>query len=251
MPSTTKTKATKKTVASMKKGVKTYGKGTVAVHALNGIDIEISSGQFTAIMGPSGSGKSTLLQCLAGLDTLTSGTVKISGKNLSTVKDKQLTLLRRDNVGFIFQAFNLVTTLTAKENILLPLTIAKRKPNKDWLKTVVDTLRLDKRLTHTPSELSGGQQQRVAAARALVSKPEIIFADEPSGNLDSKSGVELLTFMRKAVDDFGQAIVMVTHDPNAASFADRVIFLDDGKIVDEMQKPTHAKIFDRLKKLGE
>lgn len=245
-----KTASKQKIVASMEDGIKTYGKGDVAVHALNGINIEIKGGEFTAIMGPSGSGKSTLLQTLAGLDTLTSGTVKIANKSLDNISDKKLTLLRRKNVGFIFQAFNLVSTLTAEENILLPLTIARKSPKREWFNTVITTLRLDKRLTHTPSELSGGQQQRVAAARALVSKPEIIFADEPSGNLDSKSGIELLSFMRKAVDDFNQAIVMVTHDPNAASYADRVIFLDDGKIVDELKNPTTEKIFDRLKKLG-
>jgi len=244
------TKAAKRPVASMKDGVKTYGKGDTAVHALNGINIEIADGQFTAIMGPSGSGKSTLLQCLAGLDSLTSGNVNIAGTDISKIKDKELTLLRRSSVGFIFQAFNLVPTLTAEENILLPLTIAKKTPEKKWLDKVIGTLRITERLSHIPSELSGGQQQRVAAARALVSRPEIIFADEPSGNLDSKSGIELLSFMRKAVDDLGQSIVMVTHDPNAASFADRVIFLDDGKIVDEMSNPTSAKIFDKLKKIG-
>ncbi len=234
----------------MKNAVKIYGKGDTEIHALSGVNVDVMSGEFTAIMGPSGSGKSTLLQCLAGLDTLTSGEVKISGKSLSNIKDKTLTMLRRVNVGFIFQAFNLVPTLNASENILLPLTIAKKSVDKDWYDKVVSILRIEKRLNHTPTELSGGQQQRVAAARALVSKPKVIFADEPSGNLDSKSGTELLGFMRKAVDDFNQAIVMVTHDPNAASFADRVIFLDDGKIVDEMKTPTTVKILDRLKKLG-
>jgi len=243
-------KTARKVVASMKNGVKTYGQGDLMVKALNGVSIDILDGQFTAVMGPSGSGKSTLLHCLAGLDNLTKGTVVISGTNLSGISDKKLTLLRRDKVGFIFQSFNLVTTLTAKENILLPLTIAKQKPNSKWLQTVTKTLKLDDRLSHTPTELSGGQQQRVAAARALAARPEIIFADEPSGNLDSRSGIELLNFMKKAVDDFGQSIVMVTHDPNAAAYADRVVFLDDGKIVDEMKNPTSAKIFDRLKKIG-
>ena len=237
-------------VALMHDGRKTYGKGDTEVHALDGVSVEIHNAEFTAIMGPSGSGKSTLLQCLAGLDTLTSGEVKIDGVSLHKIKDKKLTLLRRQKVGFIFQAFNLVPTLTAMENILLPLTIAKRRVDKAWFKKVIDTLKLGERLKHTPSELSGGQQQRVAAARALVSRPKIIFADEPSGNLDSRSGIELLKFMRAAVDNLGQAIVMVTHDPNAASYADRVIFLDDGKIVDEMKNPTPAKILDRMKQIG-
>lgn len=250
MPTATVSKNAKQTISSMRNGVKTYGKNDVEVRALNGVDISILDGQFTAIMGPSGSGKSTLLQCLAGLDTLTSGQVVISGTDLNTVNDKKLTLLRRNNVGFIFQAFNLVPTLTAEENILLPLTIAKRTADKDWLKTIVETLGISDRLSHIPSQLSGGQQQRVAAARALVARPKIIFADEPSGNLDSKSGLELLSFMRKAVDEFNQAIVMVTHDPKVAAFADRVVFLDDGKIVAEMQNPSSAKIFDRLKNLG-
>ncbi len=237
-------------VASMNGGTKVYGKGDVQVHALDGVTIEIRNGEFTAIMGPSGSGKSTLLQCLAGLDNLTSGEVVIDGTSLGKIKDKKLTQLRRDKIGFIFQAFNLVPTLTAMENILLPLTIARHKVDKAWFKKVVETLKIGDRLKHTPNELSGGQQQRVAAARALVSRPKIIFADEPSGNLDSKSGVELLKFMRAAVDNLNQAIVMVTHDPNAAAYADRVVFLDDGKIIDEMKDPTASKIFDRMKHLG-
>ena len=239
------------TAGSMTNGVKVYGEGDTEVRALNDVSIDVLEGQFTAIMGPSGSGKSTLLQCLAGLDSLTRGDVVISDTNIGQISDKELTLLRRSSVGFIFQAFNLVPTLTAEENILLPLTIAKRKPDQQWYEKVVNTLGINDRLTHVPSELSGGQQQRVAAARALVSRPDVIFADEPSGNLDSKSGIELLTFLRQAVDDLGQAIVMVTHDPNAAAFADRVVFLDDGKIVDEMKSPTSAKIFDKLKKLGD
>lgn len=237
-------------VVTMKQGAKIYGKGETSVTALNGVDIEIHSGEFTAIMGPSGSGKSTLLQCLAGLDTLSSGSVHIDHVNLGKISDKKLTRLRRDKVGFIFQSFNLVPTLTAFENITLPLSIAKRKVDKKWFKNVVETLKISDRLKHTPSELSGGQQQRVAVARALVSRPKIIFADEPSGNLDSKSGTELLRFLRAAVDNLGQSIVMVTHDTNAAAYADRVVFLDDGKIVDEMKSPTVAKIFDRLKSLG-
>lgn len=250
MPSQT-TKRNDKAAANMLGGVKIYGKGDTAVNAIDGINIDVHPAQFTAIMGPSGSGKSTLLQCLAGLDTLTAGSVHIAGKDLSSIKDRRLTILRRQNVGFIFQAFNLIPTLTAKENILLPLTIARQKVDHAWFEKVIGKLKIADRLNHIPSELSGGQQQRVAAARALIAKPEIIFADEPSGNLDSKSGHELLEFMRAAVDDLGQSIVMVTHDPNAASFADRVIFLDDGRIVDEMQKPTAVKIFDRLKKFGD
>lgn len=237
-------------VASMNGGTKIYGKGDTEVHALDGVSIDIHNAEFTAIMGPSGSGKSTLLQCLAGLDNLTAGEVAIDGTSLVNIKDKKLTLLRREKVGFIFQAFNLVPTLTAMENILLPITIAKHRVDKQWFKKVVDTLKLGNRLDHTPNQLSGGQQQRVAAARALVSRPKIIFADEPSGNLDSKSGIELLKFMRAAVDNLGQAIVMVTHDPNAASYADRVVFLDDGKIIDEMFDPTPSKIFDRMKRIG-
>ena len=236
--------------ASMKSGTKTYGEDGTMVRALNKVSIDFEQGKFTAIMGPSGSGKSTLLQCIAGLDQLTSGKVTLGGKNITEMKDAALTKLRRDNVGFIFQAFNLIPTLTAKENITLPQTIAGNDYDQDWFDKVVKTLGLQDRLKHLPSELSGGQQQRVAAARALIARPEIVFADEPSGNLDSNSGRELLEFMRSAVDDFGQAIVMVTHDAHAASYADRVVFLDDGKIVDEMSKPTTGKILDKLKKLG-
>lgn len=243
-------KTSTKAVAKMKKGSKIYGSGDTEVKAINSVSFEVQRGEFVAVMGPSGSGKSTLIQCLAGLDDLSSGVVEIDDTDIGKISDNALTLLRRSKVGFIFQAFNLVPTLTAQENILLPLTIAKANVDREWFDTVIQTLRIEDRLTHTPKELSGGQQQRVAAARALVSRPDIIFADEPSGNLDSKSGIELLTFMRKAVDDFQQAIVMVTHDPNAASFADRVVFLDDGHIVDEMKNPSAAKIFDRLKKLG-
>ena len=250
MPTKTKSSNTKTTVASMSKGVKIYGQGDTEVTALNAVDIEVTQGQFTAVMGPSGSGKSTLLQCLAGLDDLTTGTVVLSGVDITDISDKQLTVLRRTSVGFIFQAFNLVPTLTAKENITLPTTIAREKIDEDWFSTVITTLGIQDRMSHTPTELSGGQQQRVAAARALVSRPDIIFADEPSGNLDTKSGEELLTFMRKAVDDFNQAIVMVTHDAKAAAYADRVVFLADGKIVDELKNPTATKILDKLKKLG-
>jgi len=245
-----KNKSKTKLVAEMRDGTKDFGKGDTKVHALRGIDLAIEDGKFIAIMGPSGSGKSTLLHCLAGLDKLTSGDVEIANKNVGKISDKNLTLLRRKNVGFIFQSFNLVPTLSALDNILLPLTIAKKKPDKKWFDRVVDMLGLKDRLSHVPSELSGGQQQRVAAARALVSRPAIIFADEPSGNLDSKAGNELLKFMRKAVDELGQSIIMVTHDPNAAAYADQVVFLDDGRIVDSMNSPTSNKILDRLKKLG-
>lgn len=241
----------KKYAAKLVKASKTYGEGGTEVKALNSVSIGFEEGTFTAIMGPSGSGKSTLLQCIAGLDSLTSGKAYIGSTELSALNDKDLTILRREQVGFIFQAFNLIPTLTAGENINLPVSIAGGKPNKEWRDDVVRVLGLSDREKHTPSELSGGQQQRVAAARALVSRPKIIFADEPSGNLDSKSGGELLSFLRKSVDDLGQSIVMVTHDAHAASYADRIIFLDDGKIVDQMLKPTTSKVLDKLKKLGE
>lgn len=236
--------------ARIDNGVKTYGDGDAAVHALNGASAEFERGRFTAIMGPSGSGKSTLLHCVAGLDSLTSGNAYIGDVDLATLKDRDLTLLRRKRVGFIFQSFNLIPTLSADENILLPLTIAGESPDRDWYNQIIDTVGLRDRLEHLPSELSGGQQQRVAAARALVSKPEIVFADEPSGNLDSKSGAELLGFMRMAVREFDQTIVMVTHDPVTAAYSDRIVFLDDGKIVDEMSEPTAEAVLDRLKSFG-
>ena len=226
---------------------KVYGSGDTRVTALDSVDVEIETGRFTAIMGPSGSGKSTLMHCLAGLDALTSGEVWIGDVALSGLSDKKLTVLRRDAVGFVFQAFNLVPTLTALENITLPLDIAGRKPDQEWLDTVIDTVGLRDRLTHRPSELSGGQQQRVACARALASRPTIVFADEPTGNLDSRSGAEVLGFLRRSVDEFGQTIVMVTHDPGAASYADRVLFLADGRIVDEMHEPTAEKVLERMK----
>jgi len=226
---------------------KTYGKGDAVVRALDEVDVTFYAGQFTAIMGPSGSGKSTLMHTIAGLDTLTSGAVFIGDTNLSQLNDKQLTQLRRDRIGFIFQAFNLVPTLTAMENIVLPLTLAGRKPDKAWVELVIDTVGLGKRVSHRPSELSGGQQQRVAVARALASRPEIIFADEPTGNLDSRTGAEILSFMRQAVRDMGQTIVMVTHDPMAASYADRALFLADGRVVDDMAGPTPEMVLDRLK----
>jgi putative ABC transport system ATP-binding protein len=228
---------------------KVYGEGDAAVEALRGIDASFAAAEFTAIMGPSGSGKSTLLHCLAGLDTPSGGQVFIGDVDISALKDKQLTELRRDKVGFVFQSFNLVPTLNAKENITLPLDIAGRDVDGVWFDTVVDTIGLRDRLSHRPSELSGGQQQRVAGARALVSRPEIVFADEPTGNLDSRSGAELLSFLRDAVKQHGQTIVMVTHDANAASYADRVVFLADGLIVDEMRDPTAERVLDRLKSL--
>jgi putative ABC transport system ATP-binding protein len=229
---------------------KIYGKEQAEVRALDGVSVEFARGGFTAIMGPSGSGKSTLLHCIAGLDTLTSGQAFIGDTDLSTLSDRALTILRRDHVGFVFQAYNLVTTLTADENIRLPLLLAGKKGDGPWIANVVDTLGIADRLQHHPSELSGGQQQRVAVARALASRPEIIFADEPTGNLDSRSGAEVLGFMRRAVDDMSQTIVMVTHDPVAASYADRIVFLADGKIVDEMFHPTAALVLDRMKQFG-
>jgi putative ABC transport system ATP-binding protein len=229
---------------------KTYGKGDGTVLALDQVDVEFAAGAFTAIMGPSGSGKSTLMHCLAGLDELTSGHVLIGEVDLTTLNDKHLTLLRRDRVGFIFQAYNLVPTLTALENITLPMDLAGRKPDRGWLHQVVDTIGLRDRLEHRPSELSGGQQQRVAVGRALAGRPQIIFADEPTGNLDSRSSAEILDFMRRAVTELGQTIVMVTHDPSAASYADRVVFLADGRIVDEIQDPTAEAVLDRMKTFG-
>jgi putative ABC transport system ATP-binding protein len=230
--------------------VKVYGQGGAAVRALDGVSVEFAAGRFTAIMGPSGSGKSTLLHCMAGLDNLTDGKVFIGDVDLTSLDEKRLTVLRRDKVGFVFQAYNLVPTLTAAENITLPLDIAGRKPDPSWQDTVIDTVGLRDRLTHRPAELSGGQQQRVAAARALVSRPEIVFADEPTGNLDSRASTEILTFMQRAVREFGQTIVMVTHDPIAASFADRVVFLADGRVEDEMTEPTSERVLDRMKSLG-
>ena len=228
---------------------KIYGQGDAAVQALRGVSVDFAPAEFTAIMGPSGSGKSTLLHCMAGLDTPTSGNVLIGDVDLTTLSEKALTTLRRDKVGFVFQAFNLIPTLTASENITLPLDIAGRDVDRAWFDQVVDTIGIRDRLGHRPSELSGGQQQRVAGARALVSRPEIAFADEPTGNLDSRSGAELLGFLREAVKEYGQTIVMVTHDAGAAGYADRVVFLADGLIVDEMREPTAASVLDRLKSL--
>jgi putative ABC transport system ATP-binding protein len=230
---------------------KVYGAGDTEVRALDGVTVDFETGRFTAIMGPSGSGKSTLMHCVAGLDTLTSGRVLIAGIDLTGLDDKALTRVRRDQVGFVFQAFNLIPTLTALENITLPLDLAGRSPDQAWLDSVISTVGLADRLSHRPSELSGGQQQRVAVARALASQPKIIFADEPTGNLDSRSGSEILSFMRRAVTDLGQTIVMVTHDPVAASYASRVVFLADGRIVGELADPTAATVLDRMKQLGD
>jgi putative ABC transport system ATP-binding protein len=230
---------------------KIYGEGEAAVHALDGVDIEFTRQQFTAIMGPSGSGKSTLLHCIAGLDRLTSGEVWLGDVQLEQLSEKVLTKLRRDRVGFVFQAFNLIPTLTAIENITLPSALAGHDPDKEWLDRVVETTGLRDRLSHRPSELSGGQQQRVAVARALATRPEIIFADEPTGNLDSRSSAEILAFMKRAVSEFGQTIVMVTHDPISASYSDRVVFLVDGKIVDELHGPTADAVLDKMRQLGD
>jgi putative ABC transport system ATP-binding protein len=228
---------------------KAYGSGETRVLALDGVSVEFQAGRFTAIMGPSGSGKSTLMHCLAGLDAVTGGDVYIGDTRVTGLRDKALTGLRRDKVGFVFQQFNLLPTLTAQENILLPMSIAKRKPDPEWFDTVVDTVRLRDRLSHRPTQLSGGQQQRVACARALAARPEVIFADEPTGNLDSRSGAEVLGFLRNSVRRYGQTIVMVTHDPNAASYADRVVFLADGHIVDELAEPTADAVLDTMKRL--
>jgi len=230
--------------------VKLYGGGSNVVCALDHVTVGFERGRMTAIMGPSGSGKSTLMHCIAGLDTLTSGHAYIGDTDLTTLNEVELTRLRRDHIGFVFQSFNLLPTLTALENILLPARLAKRRPDQQVVDAVVDTVGLRTRLTHRPSELSGGQQQRVAVARALVGRPDIVFADEPTGNLDSHAGGEILTFMRTAVRDFGQTIVMVTHDPVAAATADTIVFLSDGRIVDQMDEPTVGKILEHLKTLG-
>jgi putative ABC transport system ATP-binding protein len=229
---------------------KSYGDGDAAVHALDDVSVSLAAAEFTAIMGPSGSGKSTLLHVLAGLDRPSVGEIYIGDTEITGLKDKALTLLRRDQIGFIFQSFNLLPTLTAAENIVLPIKIAGRKPDAFWVQSIVETVGLTERLSHRPSQLSGGQQQRVAAARALASRPQIIFADEPTGALDSRSGAELLGFLRTAVKELDQTVVMVTHDPVAASYADRVLFLADGKIVDEMTSPTADSVLDYMKRLG-
>ncbi len=231
--------------------VKVYGEGDTVVNALADVSVDFAAGKFAAIMGPSGSGKSTLMHCLAGLDDLTSGSVWIEGTDLTQLKEKDLTKLRRDRVGFVFQAFNLIPTLTAEENITLPMSLAGRDPDQGWLDEIVATVGLGNRLKHRPSELSGGQQQRVAVARALASKPAIIFADEPTGNLDSRASAEILGFMRRAVTDYGQTIVMVTHDPVAASYADRVLVLADGKLVHELDSPSTDEVVDFMKTFGD
>jgi len=231
-------------------GVKVYGTGAAAVRALDAISADFASGEFTAIMGPSGSGKSTLLHCLAGLDRLTSGQVLLGDVRLGDLSDKAMTLLRRDRIGFVFQAFNLVPTLTAGENVVLPLTLGGKRPDAAWLAELVRVLGIADRLEHRPAELSGGQQQRVATARALVTRPELIFADEPTGNLDSKSAAELLTQIRRAVDEYRQTVVMVTHDPRAAAYADRVLFLADGRVVRDLQAPTADRVLDAIRELG-
>ncbi|MGW8374570.1 ABC transporter ATP-binding protein [Streptomyces sp. ODS28] len=235
--------------AAARQVVKAYGTGETRVLALDRVDVDIERGAFTAIMGPSGSGKSTLMHCLAGLDTVTEGRIWLGEQEVTGLRDKRLTRLRRDRVGFVFQAFNLLPTLNAGENITLPMDIAGRKPDKEWLRHVIDTVGLGDRLGHRPGQLSGGQQQRVAVARALAGKPEIIFGDEPTGNLDSRSGTEVLGFLRRSVDELGQTIVIVTHDPVAASYADRVVFLADGRIVDGMRQPTAEAVLDRLKRM--
>jgi putative ABC transport system ATP-binding protein len=232
-------------------GVKVYGAGATAVRALDGVSADFGAGQFTAVMGPSGSGKSTTLHCLAGLDRLTSGQVLIGDVDLGTLDDKGMTLMRRERIGFVFQAFNLIPTLTARENILLPLTLGGKKPARGWLRELARTLGIADRLGHRPSELSGGQQQRVATARALVTRPDLIFADEPTGSLDSRSATELLNQIRRAVDEYRQTVVMVTHDARAAAYADRVLFLADGRVVSDMRSPTADRILDTIRELTE
>ena len=243
-------KTTNTAAAGMTDGIKVYGSDDTEVRALDGVTVDFEQGKFTAIMGPSGSGKSTLMHCVAGLDDLTSGSVHIGDVELGSLSDRDLTLLRRDKVGFVFQAFNLLPTLTAAENTTLPLDLAGRKPDSGWMDQVVKAIGIADRLKHRPDELSGGQQQRVAVARALVSQPEIVFADEPTGNLDSKTGEEVLDFLRTAVEDLGQTMVMVTHDAGAAARAHRVLFLADGRIVDEMVEPTPDRILDHIKGPG-
>ncbi|MGW2821272.1 ABC transporter ATP-binding protein [Streptomyces sp. NPDC001443] len=235
-------------VAARARGLtKAYGSGETSVLALDSVDVDIARGRFTAVMGPSGSGKSTLMHCLAGLDTVSAGQVWLGDTEITGLKDRELTRLRRDRIGFMFQSFNLIPTLNAAENITLPMDIAGQKPDPKWLDQVIDTLGLRDRLRHRPAQLSGGQQQRVACARALASRPELIFADEPTGNLDSRAGLEVLGFLREAVDDLGQTVVMVTHDPGAAAHSDLVLFLADGRIVDEMERPTAEAVLERMR----
>jgi putative ABC transport system ATP-binding protein len=242
---------TTRAAAAAVNATKVYGTGgDTAVRALDDVTVELPEGRFTAIMGPSGSGKSTLLHCLAGLDHLTGGHVFVGDVELGSLSDKQLTVLRRDRIGFVFQSFNLVPTLSAAENIALPMLLAGRKPDRAWFDEVIATVGLADRLAHRPHELSGGQQQRVAVARALASRPEIVFADEPTGNLDSRSGAEVLGFLRRAVTELGQTVVMVTHDPVAAGYADSALFLADGRLVDALDRPNAGSVLDRLKRLG-
>jgi putative ABC transport system ATP-binding protein len=229
---------------------KTYGTGEARITALDDVSLDLAAGEFTAVMGPSGSGKSTLMHCCAALDTADSGSVFVGEQDLSRLKDKGLTRLRRDEIGFVFQSYNLVPTLTAEENILLPLAIARRKPDQDWYDSVIATVGLGDRLTHKPNELSGGQQQRVAVARAMVSRPRIVFADEPTGNLDSRSGAEVLELLRRSVTEHGQTVVMVTHDPIAASYTDRVVFLADGRVVDELRDPSRDQVLDIMTRMS-
>jgi len=246
----TTTATQSRTAARVVDAVKIYGRGDTEVRALDGVSVDFPVGRFTAIMGPSGSGKSTLMHCAAGLDTLTSGSAFIGDTDLSALDDRKLTVLRRERIGFVFQAFNLIPTLTVTENITLPMDLAGEPADGEWLDALIDTVGLRSRLGHRPSELSGGQQQRVAVARALASRPEIIFGDEPTGNLDSRAGAEILSFLRRAVREMGQTIVMVTHDPVAAGYADRVLFLVDGTIVDEIRQPTPESVLDRMKGFG-
>ena len=238
-------------VARAQDATKVYGTGDTAVRALDHVDVAFTAGEFAAVMGPSGSGKSTLLHCLAGLDVLTSGRVELAGRDLAGLGDRAMTVLRRDHVGFVFQTFNLIPTLTAEENILLPLLLGGRRPDRSWFDELTTSLELQGRLGHRPSELSGGQQQRVAMARALITRPDLLFADEPTGNLDSVSATELLERMRSAVDRLGQTVVMVTHDPRAAAYADRVLFLADGKVVRELRAPTTDSVLDVIRTLSE
>ncbi|HEX2904237.1 MAG TPA: ABC transporter ATP-binding protein [Jatrophihabitans sp.] len=244
------TGSTEQVAAAMVAGVRVYGAGETAVRALDGVDVQFRAGQFTAIMGPSGSGKSTLLHCLAGLDRLTSGKAFVGDTELSALNDRAMTLLRRERIGFVFQSFNLVPTLTARENIVLPLSLGGSKPDAAWFGALTAALGIDQRLAHRPDELSGGQQQRVAMARAMITRPELILADEPTGNLDSHAAAELLGQMRAAVDTYGQTVVMVTHDARAAAFADRVVFLSDGRIVRELLAPTSELILATIQQLG-
>jgi putative ABC transport system ATP-binding protein len=248
---TTTTTSTTQAAARAVAAVKQYGSGPTAVRALDDLTVALPAGRFTAIMGPSGSGKSTLMHCLAGLDRLSSGQVFLGDTELGAISDKELTLLRRTQVGFVFQSFNLLPTLSAAENITLPLDLAGRKPDREWFDTVLATVGLVDRLKHRPSELSGGQQQRVAVARALVSQPAIVFADEPTGNLDSRSAAEVLGLLRTMVTELGQTLVMVTHDPSAAAYADEVLFLADGRLVDRLEQPTRDTVLARMQKFGE